>query len=392
MVYRCGQPLVTMTIMKRAASMNRNKRSYPIYFLILANAAVLGTLIFAAVLETEAPDFYYFSIQEDEYIEWASFWAFLGAAAAAVWAGRVYARQQRRFPWYLYGLALFSFLIAMEEISWGQRVLGYRPPVYFLEHNYQQELNIHNVIDTDYRKLVLMLSILGYGVVLPLLALPRAGRQFLERVGIVAPAPGLVPAFAATFLLYYHYPLSFSGEWVEFMLGTGILLSLLPELNLLPTADEADSRWRSLPFGVVAAFAACLLLGLATSAASRAQRDAHPATMEAARSEIEAIKRDFESGRVQSRCNVHKRLYTFANQYRQENLLRGEFAALQAQGLPEERAGFLIDPWNSPYWLRDRCEAGSRVVFIYSFGPNRRRDSTELEIREDDVGAYLQLR
>ena len=100
----------------------------------------------------------------------------------------------------------------MEEISWGQRLLGYRPPVYFLEHNFQQEFNFHNVIATDYRKLALTLIIAGYGIGLPLAVRIRILKSWFERVGIVAPAIALLPAYAGTFLLYIVYPWSHSGE------------------------------------------------------------------------------------------------------------------------------------------------------------------------------------
>jgi hypothetical protein len=337
------------------------------------------------------PDFYYLSIQEDEYIEWASFWAFLLSCVAGIIAARSYRDSTARFPWYFSGVAMFCFLIAMEEISWGQRVLGYRAPVYFLEHNFQQELNFHNVVATDYRKLALSLTIIGYGIALPLLGLVRSIRRILDRVGVIVPSSGLLPAFAATFLVYHFYPFSHSGEWVELMLGTSFLFSILPEIK----KDGQASTGRSFG-GVGSILIACgvvLALGLLSGAASRMQRDTHPATLQAARAEIEAIKRDFESGRVDSTCSLHKRLYTFVVKYEQNNLLQGEFAGLTNQGLPKERAEFLLDPWNAPYWIRDRCvlDSGQRVVFVYSFGPNRRRDSAELELRGDDVGAYISL-
>ena len=88
-------------------------------YLLAANILVLAVVAYAWFLETRLPDFYYMSVQEDEYIEWASFWAFILAAVAAVVASRTHAG---RIPWFLYGLALFCFIVAMEEISWGQRL------------------------------------------------------------------------------------------------------------------------------------------------------------------------------------------------------------------------------------------------------------------------------
>ncbi len=93
-----------------------------------------------------------------------------------------------------------------------------------------------------------------------------------------------------------------------------------------------------------------------------------------------------------TKCGLHKRLYTFVEDKKYERpLAAGAFASLTREGLPEERAEFFLDPWNSPYWIRDRCDedTGRRSVFIYSFGPNRSRDSNRWEILGDDVGAYL---
>lgn len=370
---------------------NKNAPNSTLY-LILANALVLLTVVYAGVLESHFEDWYFIAIQEDEYMEWATVWAFMLGGIAAFLAAARHRTATGQFPWYFYGLGLFCVFVALEEFSWGQRIFGYRPPAYFLENNFQQELNVHNVIDTGFRKLVLMLAITGYGIFLPLLGAFGATRKVLTRIGIVPASIWLIPAFAATYWLYEEYPWGHTGEWVELMFGCGILFSLLP---LVQKADQtAASLSRKLPAWTVAAWALTITLGLISGAASRMQRDVHPATLQAAMDEVEAIRRDFESGRVNTSCNLHKRLYTFVVQYDQTGLLEGEFSRLQSQGLPAERADFLIDPWNSPYWLRDRCDkrTGKRYVFVYSFGPDRNRDSTETEILGDDVGVYFSLR
>jgi cell division protein FtsW (lipid II flippase) len=352
-------------------------------FPLIANALVLLTLAIAFVLEAQNPDLYYFSVQEDEFLEWSTFWAFIVAMVFYFRSAMDYRREAQRLPWFLFGVALFCFFVAMEEISWAQRVFGYRPPVYFLEHNFQQEFNIHNVVDTDYRKLALTLVIAVYGIVLPLLAAVPALKRLMDGVGIVAPTIALLPAYAATLVMYVWYPMSHSGEWVELMLGMSFLFSAMP----------ARIRWQPVAY-VAATTAVVLILGQLSAVASRAQRSAHPATMQAAHSEVEAIAIDFLTGLAHSNCNLHKRLYTFVEEYEERGLLEGSFSALQSQGLPSERAEFFLDPWNSPYWLRDRCDRASnqRIVFVYSFGPNRRRDSSRTEILGDDVGAYVHLR
>ncbi|MCG2461187.1 hypothetical protein K8352_10545 [Flavobacteriaceae bacterium F89] len=47
-------------------------------------------------------------------------------------------------------LALFSFFVGMEEISWGQRLFNIETPEYLQERNYQEELTVHNLISARY--------------------------------------------------------------------------------------------------------------------------------------------------------------------------------------------------------------------------------------------------
>lgn len=352
------------------------------WFLGLANVLIIGVAAYAAVLNAWYPEFAYFTVQEDEYLEWATFWLFALASVAFVLAAKRQYVDDQRIPWFLAGVGLFCVVVAMEEISWGQRLLGYRPPAYFLAENFQQELNFHNLIDTSIRKLALKIVIIGYGFVLPILATVRSPlRRLLTKLGVVPPTIWLIPSFALMGWIYEAYPWRFSGEWVEAMLGAGFLAVGLH-------AGGPRRVWRR------GALALALLIALTVGsvALGRVQRASDADALRTAQIELEALKRDFLSDTVKTRCNRHKRLYTFMVEYGQEGLLEGDFAALQAQGLAEERAAFLLDPWNSPYWLRDRCiQDGERkrVVFVYSFGPNRKRESTVFEIGGDDVGAII---
>ena len=357
---------------------------------LVANALVIGTLAYAAALHAYAPDLYGVAVLEDEYLEWATFWAFLAASGACVLGAVRELRTSGRWPWFFVGLAAFCFAVAMEEISWGQRVLGYQPPTYFLEENFQQEVNLHNVVEVDLRMLALKGVILAYGVVLPLLArVPVAGRLLL-RAAVVVPPLALAPAFLTTYLAYEWYPWRFTGEWIEFMLGLGLLFSA----GLRALEVGASSGNRSRPRRVVPLLLSTGLvvaLGGATASWSRGGRGADAEHLAAARAETEALRRDFVAARVRTACGLHKRLYTFVEQYGAKVLRSGEFSQRVTRGLPESRAEFFLDPWNSPYWLRDRCseDGARRRIFVYSLGPNRMRDSTPWEIREDDIGAVL---
>ena len=77
--------------------------------------------------------------------------------------------------------------------------------------------------------------------------------------------------------------------------------------------------------------------------------------------------------------------------YGEEELYEGIFAKLVEKGVPIERTRFFLDPWNTPYWIRHKCNDEEEIAFVYSFGPNRRRDSSRWKIRGDDVGAYIPL-
>ena len=369
--------------------MTNERRSRGIAPHLLAAGLVLSVVALAWALDRFSPERYYRWLQEDEALEWITFWAFAGASILAFLLAARQRRGGTRLPWFLLGVGVFCFFVAGEEISWGQRLLGFRPPAYFLETNFQQELNFHNVVETSLRKLVLKAVIIGYGIVLPLLALFRPLRRLLRWAGVQAPSPALLPAFGVAFAIYQVYPWRFSGELVELMLGLGLFYALLLE-TWRPAAEKGGGLARR-PFLVVAVSAVVLvLLGAAVAEITRRGLRHRPELIEAAKLESEALARDFRS-RAKTRCGRHKRLFTFVKDYDQTGLFDGEFAALTERGLPEERAAFFLDPWNSPYWIRHRCirSAGVARAFVYSFGPNRRRDSSVWEIAGDDIGTMI---
>ena len=359
---------------------------------LVANALILVTLLVVLVLRATSSDLYYRSVQEDEILEWATFWAFVAAGIGLALGAFYQFRATRKIPWFLAGVSLFCFVVAGEEISWAQRVFSFRPPEYFLEKNFQQELNVHNVMSTGLRKLAFKMVTLGYGVVLPVLALIPAFRQRFERMAIVAPPWVLIPSFLTSYFVYDQRPWSFTGEWVELMLGLGFLFAAIAAVREFGTAPPAP---RKLPRALVLVIASWLLvlgLGTVNAAITRSQRTDDPALLEAARVELEALKRDWlKDGKIRSRCSKHKRVFSYMEKYGGSDLFEGEFAALTAQGLPEERADYFLDPWNYAYWIRDRCSKSKRrrLTVLYSFGPNQIRDSTRWEILGDDIAVFV---
>jgi hypothetical protein len=90
----------------------------------------------------------------------------------------------------LVGLALFLFVAAGEEISWGQRYLGIETPDAIARINAQGEINFHNLYSDDhgqnFSQTIYAIFWRGFGVALPLLALiPPVGRVLRRYLPIV---------------------------------------------------------------------------------------------------------------------------------------------------------------------------------------------------------------
>jgi len=226
--------------------------------------------------------------------------------------------------------------------------------------------------------------LLGYGVVLSVASLWKPVGNVLTRLGIVAPSPVLIISFLAIYLMYTWYPWSHTGEWVELAMAFGFVYAALFQRAF------GSSVVRS----VLIVFAATWALAAFTVVVVRFAHAADPERLAVARQEIEALQRDFTSGQVQTRCGIHKRLYAFAVKYQQDYLFDGEFSDLLVGQGEDSRAEFLLDPWNSAYWIRHKCRSGREVKFVYSFGPDRKRDSNDWEIGDedaggDDIGVYL---
>jgi len=307
------------------------------------------------------PDLYYALVQEDGPIEWGTFVAFL--LAGALWGRRAFRAPSARAAAGALGVALFCAFAAGEEISWGQRLTGLRAPEFFLANNAQQETNLHNLASQDVRELTMAL-VLGAGIV----ALPLA----------------LAPAFAGALALHLLYPLPFTGELVEWLLG----------MLLLVAAFARPVGWTvAIVRAGVAVVLVCALSLVATRAAVGRRGD--PAVIAQARDETARLAQDFVAvagirGAAPTHCDTHARLFGFVHDGGIPELRQGRFAAHAATDGERERRRHFLDPWNQAYWVRHACDDdGRESAFLYSFGPNRRRDSGRFALGGDDVGTYL---
>ncbi len=312
-------------------------------------------------------------MQEDRVVEWWTATLFLGVAALTA---------RRAIMARCVGdvlVALFCLFVALEEMSWGQRLLGYTPAAVFLEHNTQQETTLHNFADVFGKpKWVLSAILVGFGILLPIgvrvarttafsrqPALARAS-ALVRRFGLTAPSTALIPWFVMAVVLLVSYPVDFTGEWVETLAGALFFVA-------------AGPSGASLAIGGGVTLAAAL--GLTRLSAVRAETEV--TRLSCARAEADALLRDLASADVTTRRfaranRVHKRVWTAAaDGYLAWNNVRDFHQApcvgAGARGAAERRP-FAIDPWGMPYWLHLEPLDGCQRVAVYSMGPNRRRD------------------
>ncbi len=335
---------------------------------LFATAWVLGMLAFASL----DPLHYEAAMQEDRPVEWWTVTLFLGAGIFAL-SNSV--RERRVFD----GLvALFCLFVAGEEFSWGQRLLGFIPPDTFLQYNKQQEFTLHNFTAiASEPKWVLIIAMAGFGLLIPTLARMPATADILRKSRVTAARPAAALWFAVAIVLLVWYPVSFTGEWVEALAGGLFLATFAPR----PAA--------ALPFaggGVAAAVALTLFSGM--------QRGRSSAMVACAQRETRALVNDLIEGeaatnRLARASSVHKRIWTAAaDGYIEFNLL-ARYAGNQCDTTVEaaRRKAHAVDPWGTSYWLETNEADDGRLVRVYSFGPNRRRDGDRGDASEsgDDV-------
>jgi hypothetical protein len=337
---------------------------------LVAGLYVSGMVVLSAV----ASDAYYRLVQEDGLVEWSTVGLF--AVAGAV---RLRAAWRDRQPFD--GLVgLFCVFVAGEEIAWGQRLLGFTPPEYFLEANFQQETTLHNFADVFGRPgPILAVLAVCYGLVLPLAARSRWMRGLLDRTGATPPGPGAAPWFGLAAVLLVAYPVQFTGEWVEAMAGA----------LFLATSSTAPGPWLT-----------AIALGGLMTGVSLASRDPGGARSACAGAEAEALLRDLVEGRaatarLAAMARVHKRVYSAmeAGYIDPSGIDRLGAVACNGgkRGDARDRRRYGIDPWGMSYWLLTDAGGSTVRVAVYSVGPNRRRDGEPGTAAGDDIVVYADL-
>jgi len=166
---------------------------FPVLFIVLMIAAKLLT-----------PSFYRTLIAENNVVELATCLAYLLASAAAVSLAADLWRQSDRILALMYSvLSAGLFVIAMEEISWGQYLIKNPSPDFFQKYNSKGETNFHNI---DIFPLHAAFIIVGlYGAFSRMILPSDFKRQNAKMVELLTPPHYLFLYFFITAMLYTYY-------------------------------------------------------------------------------------------------------------------------------------------------------------------------------------------
>ena len=195
---------------------------------LMAFSYFLVVIAAYAVMAVWYPIAYIWATYEDLYGEWAQTFffvlAFVFSTLLAV------SRPQQRLFFSLLAGALFY--VVMEEISWGQRILGFETPELMIQHNIQHEANLHNLltgpVDTWIKRALeyfLATAFVGYGLVYPLLIRsPVIWLKRLESRWLPAPPLYLWPYFVLAAYLELDYLDFNEAEVAEVLIGAAMTI------------------------------------------------------------------------------------------------------------------------------------------------------------------------
>jgi hypothetical protein len=188
-------------------SRNQELLSKKIIF-IAPLAAILG---FAIIFFSLPYEYYIWLIREDGIVEYGTAICYFAAFTVAFSVAKSLYKSRNilyAFLWFILFLGLFY--IAMEEISWGQRILHIRTPEMFANINYKKEMNTHN---TKWFPLYQLYVVAGfYGSFIRLLIPGKLKQLYHEKVNLIAPPYFLFFYFFPAFVVYSYYAFVYPFE------------------------------------------------------------------------------------------------------------------------------------------------------------------------------------
>ena len=166
--------------------------NYSLYIII--GSIVFGILYIALAWHLLSPTQLRLINKEDGIFEYSTFILLLICCLLSVNLAFKLSGQYRRVLMCSF-LALVFFVMAGEEISWGQRILNFNTPEIIQTVNVQGETNLHNLLGyfSDH---LFMIIIFTWGCILPFLAYSNLFcRKLFSWIGIPIASPGLAIGF-----------------------------------------------------------------------------------------------------------------------------------------------------------------------------------------------------
>jgi capsular polysaccharide biosynthesis protein len=168
---------------------------------------------------------------EDGLLEWLQFIGFAAASVFALGCARRLQNDGRRWLALAYLLfALGCFFTAGEEVSWGQRIIGYGTPESLEQVNEQEEVTIHNIGSIQNAANAVCLLVGLYGSIGAWLIRSRPRARSSDVVDLLVPPLFLTSAFFVVFAYKFlratvvpesGFTVTQIGEWSEFCLALG---------------------------------------------------------------------------------------------------------------------------------------------------------------------------
>ncbi|MGH7410860.1 MAG: hypothetical protein ACREJ6_07370 [Candidatus Methylomirabilis sp.] len=167
---------------------------------------------------------YVYLIAEDHWGEYGQFVSWAMASCFLTWM--LIKDRGFRKPGFVL-LALGTFFVAMEEISWGQRIVGFASPAFFAESTLQGEITLHNLGPGIAWRLtwVAIIAIFLCGI-LPLF-IRKWGwlRKWCDKLGIPSVRIHIWPLFLLAIFYHVSCPLLFRcDELRELFLSIAIVI------------------------------------------------------------------------------------------------------------------------------------------------------------------------
>lgn len=197
--------------------MNDNIKNKESLLLGITSVLCLAVLIFIFCIFYIKPVFYVHLIAEDSWGEYSTFVFYAVALFLMVFL------MLNNKTYFKPGYALISLcflFMAMEEISWGQRIFGVPTPEVLGNINRQGEITLHNLVRINRLFRILSIIILLWAIVLPwLIKKYEPVKRLVAKMGIPVCAKYLWPFFILSAFFIIGRPLPRAVEVGEMLMG-----------------------------------------------------------------------------------------------------------------------------------------------------------------------------